>query len=158
MRRVESRGHAVALGLMLGALLAPAPARAACTVSTTGVAFGAYNPQSATADDSGGTINVDCHPSDHSVEVEIGAGLSGSFATRRMSSGADTLNYNLYTNAGRTLVWGDGTGGSITQTLTGGSVSGGTRRFSATVYGRIPALQNVSAGAYNDTLILTVTF
>jgi spore coat protein U-like protein len=92
------------------------------------------------------------------VEIEIGAGLYGTIATRKMSSGAVTLNYNLYTTTTRNVVWGDGSQGSVTQTLTGGSVSGGTRRFSAVVYGRIPALQNVSAGAYNDTLIVTVTF
>jgi spore coat protein U-like protein len=146
------------IGPVLAFLLAPGPAWAACTVSSTGVAFGAYNPQSGTADDSTGTINVDCHPSDHSVDIEIGAGLYGTIATRRMSSGAATLNYNLYTTTTRNIIWGDGTQGSVTQTLTGGSVSGGTRTFSAVVYGRIPALQNVPAGTYNDTLIVTITF
>jgi spore coat protein U-like protein len=28
----------------------------------------------------------------------------------------------------------------------------------ATVYGRIPALQDVSAGAYTDTVVVTVNF
>jgi len=151
-------GRAHRLGIALSALLAPSPLWAACTVSSTGVAFGAYNPQVGTADDSTGTIDVDCHPSDHSVEIEIGAGLYGTIGTRRMSSGAATLNYNLYTTATRNIIWGDGTQGSVTQTLTGGSVSGGTRRFSASVYGRIPAQQNVPAGTYDDTLIVTVTF
>lgn len=158
MRRVETRAHAAALGLALGLLFVPAPAQAACSVSATGVAFGAYNPQSGAADDSTGTITVDCHASEHSVEVALGAGLYGTIATRRMSSGAATLNYNLYTTTTRNIIWGDGTQGSVTQTLTGGSVSGGTRTFSAIVYGRIPALQNVPAGTYNDTLIVTITF
>jgi spore coat protein U-like protein len=154
MRRVEFRSLAAALSLAL----VPGAARAACTVSSTGVAFGAYNPQSAAPDDSTGTIQADCHPSDHDVNVQIGAGLYGSVATRRMSSGAATLDYYLFTNAGRFVIWGDGTLGSISQTLTGGSVSGGTRRFTGTIYGRIPAGQNVPAGTYNDTLIVTITF
>jgi len=158
MRRVDTRGHAVALGLALGVVLVPAPARAACTVGSTGVAFGAYNPRSGTADDSTGTVSVDCHASEHSVDVEIGAGLYGTIATRRMSSGAATLDYNLYTTTTRNIIWGDGTQGSVAQTLTSGSVSGGTRTFNAVIYGRIPALQNVPAGTYNDTLIVTVTF
>jgi spore coat protein U-like protein len=158
MRRVDSRSHAAVLGLALGALLAPAPAEAACTVSSSGVAFGAYNSLSGTPDDSTGTILVDCHPSDQSIEIALGAGLSGSFATRGMSSGAATLNYNLYTDASRTIIWGDGTGGSVTHTLNSGVVTSGTRRFTATVYGRIPATQRVPAGTYNDTLIVTVTF
>ena len=152
MRRAGHRILAV-----LGLLLAPVPAWA-CTVSSAGVAFGAYNSLSGAPDDSTGTILVECHPSDHSVEVAIGAGLSGSFATRRMNNGAATLNYNLYTSAARTLVWGDGTQGSVTQTLTGGTVSSGTRRFTAIVYGRIPAAQSVPFGTYNDTVVVTVTF
>ena len=158
MLRAELCAHAAAIALALGLLLESASASAACTVSSTGVAFGAYNPQSGTPDDSTGTVQADCHPNDHDIQVDIGAGLSGSFATRSMSSGAAMLNYNLYTNVARTIIWGDGTGGSSNQTLTGGSVSGGTRRFTGTVYGRIPAAQNVPAGTYGDTLIVTLTF
>ena len=43
-------------------------------------------------------------------------------------------------------------------TLSGGTISGGTRNFSRSIFGRIPALQNVGAGSYSDTIILTVTF
>ena len=156
MRRGDLR--IAAASLLLGLLLAPATAEAACTVSSTGVAFGSYDSLSGAPDDSTGTVNVDCHPSDQSIEIEIGAGLSGSFAARRMSNGAATLDYNLYTDSGRSIVWGDGTGGSVTQTLNNGVVNSGTRRFSATVYGRIPGSQSVPMGTYGDTLIVTVIF
>jgi spore coat protein U-like protein len=154
MRRADS------LLLLAGLALAllPGAARAACTVSATGVAFGAYDPRSATPDDSSGTIEVACHPSDHAPEVGLGPGLHGSVAARRMSSGSATLDYGLYANAGRTAVWGDGAQGSTGQTLAGGTVSGGTRRFTGTIYGRIPAGQNVPAGSYDDTLIVTISF
>jgi len=46
----------------------------------------------------------------------------------------------------------------VTVTLSGGTVTAGTRNFARTIYGRIPRLQNVGAGAYGDTIILTVTF
>jgi len=145
------------VALPIAAQFALTPA-SACTVSTTGVAFGNYDPLGAAPDDSVGTIRLECHPSDHEADVAIGAGLSGSFSPRQMSNGAARLNYNLYTNVGRTIVWGDGTGGSVVQTLTGGTVSAGVRRFTATVYARIPAGQNVAFGSYGDTLIATVTF
>jgi len=154
MRRADLRVLAAAFGLVL----APDAARAACTVSSTGVAFGAYDPRSATPDDSSGTVQADCHPSDNAPNVEIGAGLYGTIATRRMSNGAATLSYLLYTSAARSIVWGDGTLGSITQTLIGGTVSGGTRHFSGTIYGRILAGQNVPAGTYNDPLMVTISF
>ena len=78
--------------------------------------------------------------------------------TGRLSGGGWNLNYNLYTNSARTIVWGDGTGGSSAQTLSGGTVSGGLRRFSRTVYGRIAAMQNVGAASYSDTIVMTVIF
>lgn len=147
-----------ALLAAIGAAMAAATPAKACTISATGVAFGAYNPRSGSADNGTGRIELACPPSVRDPEVAIGTGSSGSYATRNMTSGATLLNYNLYTNAARTNVWGDGSGGTSTVTLNGGSVSQGVRRFSRTVYGRIPALQNVKAGSYNDTLIVTVTF
>lgn len=148
----------VRLGTVAAALgLAGAPA-AACTISSAGVAFGAYDPRAAGADNSTGTISLACHPSVQAPIVTLGTGQSGSFAARRLSGGSWTLNYNLFTNAARTIIWGDGTGSSSAQTLSGGSVSGGVRRFSRTVYGRVPAGQNVGAASYGDTVVMTVTF
>lgn len=125
-------------------------ARAACSITTTSVAFGAYDPRSATADTGVGSIRLDCHPSDTPV-IAIGTGGSGSYAQRRMTNGVSTLNYNLYTSSLMNIVWGNGTGGTVT-------VAAPKRISTTTIYGRIPAGQNVSAGAYNDTLIVTVNF
>jgi len=157
MRPVKLRLLVAATAFALGVVLAPAPARA-CTISSAGVAFGAYDPQAAGAEDSTGTVRADCHPSESAPIVALGTGQSGSFAARTMTSGPYTLGYNIYSDSGRTIVWGDGTGGTVTVTMTGGSVSGGVRRFTRTMYGRIPAQQNVGAGSYTDTVMLTVTF
>ena len=141
------------------ALLAPAaPAAAACTIGATGVAFGAYNPQSASPDDSTGTVNVDCKSTDPAPTVALSTGLSGSYAPRRLTAGSFSLGYNLYTTTARTIVWGDGTAGTVTQTLSGGTISGGRHLYAQSVYGRIPGSQNVGAGSYGDTIILTVTW
>ena len=143
---------------MLGAVLAPAPAQAACTISTVGVAFGVYDSLGAAPDDGTGTVNAACHPSDQSPVVSLSAGLYGSYSTRRMSSGSDELDYNLYTDLNRAIVWGDGSAGSQSVTLTNGTVNAGTRRFTRTIYGRIPAGQQASFGSYTDTLMVTITF
>ena len=157
MRLVKTRLLVAATAFALGVVLAPAPARA-CTISSAGVAFGAYDPQSAGAEDSAGTVRADCHPSVSAPIVALSTGQSGTFAARTMTSGPYTLSYNIYSDSGRTIIWGDGTGGAVTVTMTGGSVSGGVRRFTGTMYGRIPAGQNVGAGSYLDTIILTITF
>jgi spore coat protein U-like protein len=156
MRRVD-RICLTACAFALGGTIAPARA-GACTISTTAVAFGTYNPLSAAPKDGTGTINLACAPSVHAPEVALDGGLNGSVSLRKLASGANRINYNLYTTTARTVIWGDGTSGTVTQTLSGGTVSAGTRNFSATVYGRAPALQNVKAGAYADTITVTVTF
>ena len=70
---------------------------------------------------------------------------------RKMTSGANILNYNLYTNAARTTVRGDGSGGTSTQATNGTNVT-------RTVYGRIPALQNAFVGSYSDAIIVTIVY
>jgi spore coat protein U-like protein len=138
-------------------MLFPSHARA-CTIGTTAVAFGAYNPQGAPVTDGTGTITLACPTAVTAPVVALGAGVNGTIATRKLASGANRINYNLYTTTTRNVIWGDGTSGSVTLTFSGGVLSGGTRNFSHTVYGRIPALQNVKAGAYTDTVIVTVNF
>lgn len=144
--------------LPAAALLGAAAPAEACTISASGVAFGAYNPQSSTARDGTGTLNLACPPSVTAPIVALDAGLWGAVNARRLSSGSFTLNYNLYTTTARSVIWGNGLLGTVTQTLSGGTVSGGTRNFSRTIYGRIPALQNVGAGTYGDTITITVIF
>ena len=108
---------AMFLVLLLGC--AP-PARAicvlcVCTTTTSNVAFGNYSPMSFGNTDTTGNIKVSCGGVASVLEpfnIAFSAGSSGSFANRRLRSGSNTLNYNLYTDAGYTTVWGDGTGGS----------------------------------------------
>lgn len=69
-----------------------------------------------------------------------------------MKSGANILNYNIYTSASRTIVWGDGTGGSHTQTAYKNSTT------TLNLFGQIPAAQDVANGIYIDDLIATVNF
>ena len=71
-----------------------------------------------------------------------------------MLSGANQLNYQIYTNASRTTIWGDGSNGT-------GSVALPVEipdSASATLYGRVPALQSVPTGSYLDTIVVTVNF
>jgi spore coat protein U-like protein len=104
---------------------------------------------SPTALNGAGTVSVACSPAtSYSVGLSTG---NGSYSQRRLSSGSATLDYNLYTDASRSIVWGDGTSGSST-------VGGNGESVDHTVYGRIPAQQNVTAGNYGDTVIVTVTF
>ncbi|MDQ3565221.1 MAG: spore coat U domain-containing protein [Pseudomonadota bacterium] len=129
-------------------------------MSATPVSFGSYNVFNATPLDATGTITVRCTGLVGllvSYNIKLSAGLSGSYAPRQMASGANRLNYNLYTAATRLTVWGDGSAGTsfvsntITLLLLGVTVN-------HTVYGRVPALQNVAVGSYSDNITVTLTF
>lgn len=143
--------------LAASAVFTAVPAQA-CTVSATGVAFGAYNPISPAPDDGTGQVSVVCHPSEHGPQVALSAGNSGSFAARNMRNGTTNLIYNLYTSAARNIVWGNGSGGSAIMTLSGGTVNRGERTFIRDIFGRIPTAQHVAAGVYTDLIMVTVTF
>ncbi len=143
---------------LASASLAVAPHANACTISTTAVAFGTYLPTSSSPRDGTGTIELLCPLTVLAPQVALGTGSSGTYSPRSMASGASQLNYNLYTTAARTTVWGNGSSGTSALTLSGPTLSGLQWRYTRTIYGRIPPVQNVSAGTYGDTLVVTVTF
>lgn len=147
-------------GIACAALLAASvPLHAAtCGVSANSVAFGAYNPFDLLPHDAAGNIQVSCNDVlvALSYTLRLSAGGSGSYAPRRMSGGAYTLDYNLYTDPAHATVWGDGS--ASTATVTGAfavTVSGSANHA---VYGRVPAGQNAGAGSYSDTVTVTVEY
>lgn len=120
-----------------------------CSVSVVNVAFASYDVFTPTATNSTGTVKVNCSASaTYAISLSAGA---GTFASRVMLSGSYELNYNLYTTSRHLTIWGDGTSGTVT-------INGTGKRASHTVYGLIPALQNVPVGSYSDTVTVTVTF
>lgn len=132
----------------------PAAPAAACGISVSGVAFGAYDTFSASPLTSAAQIQLDCPNASANPEIQLGPG-TGSYAARELSGPAGArLQYNLYTSATYLTVWGDGSGG--TGTVFPPRVQGKT--FRTTIYGRIPARQNVRAGSYGDTIFVTVVF
>lgn len=138
-------------------LVAPASALAECTISVTSVAFGTYNTTGATPLDGTGSVRLDCRHNDNPV-VSIGTGSSGSYFPRRMANGTSQLQYNLYADAARTSIWGNGTGGTATVTPPITQSVGLRRIREAPIYGRLPAGQNVRAGTYTDAMFVTVSF
>ena len=122
----------------------------ACTVSATGVGFGTFNPFAGGNIDSTGNVAATCSPG-APYTIALSPGDGGNQMTRTMKSGAKQLSYNLFTDATRSIVWGDGTGAS--QTVSGSGTAG-----SHTIYGRIAVTSTTSVGSYADAIIVTVTF
>ncbi len=127
-------------------------ADAECTVFTSaGPAFGTYDTLSSTPLDAVGRISYQC--SRERPTVQLSTGSSGSYTARTLRSGTGTLQYNLYVNASRSRVWGDGSAGTFTGSGNPGNV---TRTLS--IYGRIPARQDAASGSYSDTILVTFVF
>jgi spore coat protein U-like protein len=142
--------------VVLGAWAALAErADAACTVSATGVSFGSYSVYTATATSSTGTVTYQCGTADRNIVITLSTGSSASYTTRTLKHGTDVLNYNLYTNAAFTNIWGDGSG--TTRDYTKANPANNVD-VNVTIYGRIPALQDVRVGAYTDTIVATINF
>ena len=148
----------VALGLALAVLLVTpflAVAVPNCDISTTGVSFGTYNVFSATPLDSTGSVSYKCTGNAANITIALDRGGAPSFNPRQMLKGTEALNYNLYRDAARTTIWGDGTGG--TSVYSDPNPPNGLTT-PVTIYGRIPAGQDVSAGTYTNTVTATITF
>lgn len=163
-RRAPVSLAVIALIAMAGQCWRPAYGATTCIVSATPVNFGVYDPLLATPDDTSGTITVICtnRPPPGNVDLvyllRLSRGLSGTFRPRQMAAGAERLDYNLYLNAGRSLIWGDGT--ELTLFLPGSMRLTGNRTLTQThtIYARMPARQNADAGNYTDTIVVTLEF
>ena len=159
--------------VILGLLSLPSTARAAvdCSVSTSPMAFGQYDPDAGDLDSDSGQVTVSCRVVSSappfggliSYSISMSPGLGGSYNNRRMQSGANMLRYNLYVSGIRSPaeVWGDGT--SNTQTAPGSitlqSQLGDSRTRDHIVYGRIIGNQtSVAPGTYADSILITLTF
>ena len=119
----------------------------------TGVNFGNYDVFGSANVDSTGSIKIQCINILNPWVLSLDKGAnSTTFIPRKMVNAGTLLNYNLYTDAARTTVWGDGTGGTVTVS---GSSNGSTTH---TVYGRIPPGQDARAGLNADTVVITLNF
>ncbi|WP_374486014.1 spore coat U domain-containing protein [Zoogloea sp.] len=126
-----------------------------CTVTTTNaLTFAAYTPDNTNPQDSTSTVGVKCT---NTTPFEIGlneGGTSGATTTTRiMTSGSNKLNYQLFSDAGRSSNWGNTTGSTV-----GDSGKGYSTEIVKTIYGRIPYQPDAVPGSYNDTVTITVTY
>ncbi len=99
------------------------------------------------------TIGVQCTTGQaYDVALGVGNGAGATTAIRGMTGPGGLVNYTIFKDAGRTVLWGEtapantvaGTGNGNVQTIP--------------VYGRVPPQTTPSAGVYTDIVIITVTY
>ena len=130
-----------------------AKVQAVCEITATDLTFGTYTSQGATPLQATTLLRATCTPgSTYNVGLNEGTSPGATVNARKMVSGAQALNYQLYSDTSRTTIWGNTTG---TDTVTG---VGTGLAVDHTVFGAVPAAQVVPAGDYSDTITVRVYY
>jgi spore coat protein U-like protein len=126
---------------------------AACTInSAVALNFGSQGALGANVDQTA-TLQIQCtNTTNYNIGLDAGTGTGATVAVRKMMSGGNAVNYSLYSDSGRTTVWGN-TVGSDTVTAV---ANGASQSF--TLYGRIPAQTTPAPGAYSDMVTVTIMY
>lgn len=126
-----------------------------CLIAASNIDFGQVGVISSPVN-STGTISATCtNFSPYNLLLGPGQGAGANQNARKLTrvGDSDTLGYALYTDATRSIVWGDGTDGTNTRP---GYGSGTTQ--TSTIYATLLPSAAVPAGVYVDTVIATVMF
>ncbi len=125
---------------------------ASCTISASGLNFGAIASTSASTDASA-SLTTRCS-SATPYTLLLNGGLTGAAnpLARQMQSGANLLTYALYQDSNRTQPWG----ATIGSNVLGGTGTGSNQSIS--VYGRVPQQPTPPVGSYADTVIVTIDY
>ena len=182
--KLSKLSHALALATLLGvsaAVLAPkahagqaqqnlavsAQVNANCTISTSALAFGSYDPvvaNASTALNGTGSVTIACTKgSAPNITLDNGANFASSTRNMKNTGNTDLLQYALYqppnTTPGTactfpgTQAWGTSGAAIFTPTSPTGKAA---RTYN--VCGTVSAGQDISVGTYQDTVVATVNF
>lgn len=151
----RSIGRAIATGLFF--LSISMNCEAACTFMTraTIIAFGNYDVSSTADRTTTATFTVRCTNGTQGMGIELGPSSNGGGYNPRLMKHAtlnDTLQYNLYQDAGFATIWGDRVFGfgSIVAMIPA------PNQYNGTIFARLPAGQDVTPGMYRDTILINV--
>jgi len=126
---------------------------ASCTInSASTLNFGSQGVLIANVDQTS-TLQVQCtNTTPYNIGLDAGAGTGATVAVRKMTGGGNTVNYSLYSDTGRTTVWGNTVGTNTIAAIGNGSSQ------SYTIYGRVPPQTTPAPATYSDTVTVTVTY
>jgi spore coat protein U-like protein len=124
-----------------------------CSLQTEStLAFGTQTAIASNLDTTSSIVVLCTNATPYTVGLSAGTGSGATVTTRILTNGSATLPYSIYQDSARSLVWGT-TVGTNTESATG---TGSNQTFTA--YGRVPPASNLTAGAYTDTVSVTVTY
>lgn len=150
----------------------------ACTITNSGISFGAYDVSTGAAvTNIGGSIGISCDTTlvtgtgtsaIATIKLNIGTNSTGgttlgSFSQRRMRTGSSGnytyMNFNIFTESTYTTIWGDGTNSTSYPSFTAVSDGGSRATASYTLYGKIDAGQySLKSGTYTSYVTATISW
>jgi spore coat protein U-like protein len=145
--------------LTICCMATPATAAISCTLSMTNINFGSVNVLSGAAVNATGTATITCSGASSNTSyvfcTNIRSGTDASGNQRRMASGSNDVNFDLYQNAAHTTEWGSysnnflGGGNQSSFTSNGsGNISG-----TITVYAVLDGSQQTAVpGSYSESM------
>jgi spore coat protein U-like protein len=125
-----------------------------CSVVANDLPFGTQTSLTAIIDVTT-SVDVTCSGANPvSVAFDAGDGTGSTIANRLMSSGANTVAYNIYRDSGHATVLGQTAG---TNTIDFTSTGAGSTD-SKPVYGRVPIQASKPNGTYQSNVTVTLTY
>ncbi len=135
-----------------------------CQIDANNLAFGDIQLQNDAPTNAQSNLNVSCtRTTPYTVALSAGANAEGNDVTNRamvatVGGTTERLGYQLYLDAARSNVWGDGSGtNSSVKTGTGAGLLLAQPQ-TLVVYGQVAGEQDVPPGNYTDTVTATVTY
>jgi spore coat protein U-like protein len=99
------------------------------------------------------TLSVTCsNTTPYNVGLDAGNASGSTVAARLLANGAATVGFQMYSDSGRSTVWGNTIG---TNTVSG---TGTGSAQTLTVYGQVPAQATPTANTYTSTVTASITF
>jgi spore coat protein U-like protein len=133
-----------------------ATVEASCSASAAAMDFGKLDVLNAGANPIEGNLSVTCtNGTAWTASADKGAGEGATIATRVLTGAAagSLLSYNLYTDAQRNTIWGDGQ--NNTGTLSG--IGSGTAT-DTTIYAKATPAASMKPDTYQDTVGITINY
>jgi len=134
--------------------LVTARVQAVCEVTSNDLNFGTYNPKASSPHQVSSLVRATCTPgATYQVGLDAGTSSGATINQRKMVSGSNTLNYQLYSDSARSVIWGNT---QNTDTVTPPAGTGLPQDLP--VYGSIPPAQPAAVGDYSDTITVRVYY
>ena len=128
---------------------------AVCDITASPLDFGVYTTQTASPKLGTTLLRATCTPgTTYQIGLTEGTTSGATTAQRKLVGASNaTLNYQLYSDSARSVVWGNTQG---VDTVTG--IPGTGLKQDYTVYGSIPPSQPANAEEYGDTITVRIYY